>query len=179
MHCITPYQPKVILIGKDGSTRVFDSRVDALNYLGYNFICNRVGPRYSEGAGWTHQLKDEFGNRLSYKDFADIQKDRNFDCWYGRVYTKTEPNFWNGEGPVPGTGRSRHYRFFRHPRTAAERRQNAFYDAEAGEPRPRVKRTGRYLICERDDCVRTCVNDRSWKRYRKTQWKVGKNKNSL
>jgi hypothetical protein len=61
--------------------------------------------------------------------------------------------------------------FRRGLRTTQERRLNAFYDAEAGEPRPRSARSGRNLPDYRDDLRRSDYGDRNWKRYRKHQWK--------
>ena len=65
--------------------------------------------------------------------------------------------FWNGEGPVPGTGRIGSYSYFRRPETMAERRQNCAVDP--AEPAARARRQN--LPSSWDDICRTWM--RNWK----------------
>lgn len=75
--------------------------------------------------------------------------------------------FWNGDGPVPGTGRIRAPRWRRRPGTTAELRLAAGARCEDGEPAWRAKR--RNLPTVRDDLILRV--DHSWKRQRRTRWK--------
>lgn len=73
---------------------------------------------------------------------------------------------WNGEGPVPRTGRSGgKYRWHRHPATTAERRANQPQLRDEMEPSVRSARQSRSLPNAWDD-----VN-RGWQRSWKTQFR--------
>ena len=76
--------------------------------------------------------------------------------------------FHNG-GPVPGTGRWRRGRSYRHPGTHSQNRDNCQIDAEAGEPPVRGKR--RKLPSDWDDFYIRSQADRCWKRHRAQQRK--------
>lgn len=68
---------------------------------------------------------------------------------------------WNGEGPVPGTGKRGSYsRHYKKPKTQAERRW-AVWEVEDGEPAIRAARQAHYLPTRWDDCYRRV--ERSWK----------------
>ncbi len=54
---------------------------------------------------------------------------------------------------------------FRHPKTTQERRK---YDKEYG----RGRRSPKHLTHAWDDMPRRDIEDRSWKRHRKTQYKI-------
>jgi len=74
---------------------------------------------------------------------------------------------WNGNGPVPGTGRRKNYRFMRRPRTTQELRLAAGVVFEDDEPEWRGRR--RNVPTAYDDII--LHRDHSWKRHRRTQWK--------
>lgn len=78
---------------------------------------------------------------------------------------------WNRSLPVPGTGRRRGGNAYRHMRTWSERREGCFVDFEAGERPPRSARSPSSLPTVWDDVVRSDYRNRSWKHYRKQQWK--------
>ena len=175
----------VFLHGRDGSTQVFPSREKALATLGFSFIERRVraqfrvpcSPRYGRyDAEWNYHpvvlyaladyiLRDERGQPLTAADFAGLVPARS--TWWSRRWDSYR---WNGEGPVPGTRKcSGHYCWFRHPRTANERRLNALVLAEDGEIGPRAARRPARIPTAWDDLGRHV--ERNWKRQRKTQWR--------
>jgi hypothetical protein len=65
----------------------------------------------------------------------------------------------------PGTKKWSGYRYFRHPRTTQERRK---YDKQYG----RKRRSPRNLPNTYDDLIRRDRDDKSWKRHRRTQYKM-------
>lgn len=69
------------------------------------------------------------------------------------------------------TGRKWHHRgtYFRHPQTLQERREIANVYKDDGEPEFRGKR--RNIRHSWDDVVHKDVDNRNWKRFRKTQYK--------
>lgn len=82
--------------------------------------------------------------------------DRRGDVWFWRRNPR-----WNGEGPVPGTGRRiRGRKYFRYPVTQRDRRENC-RPLEVDEPRVRAARNHHYLPSSWDDIYRR--TERSWK----------------
>ena len=75
------------------------------------------------------------------------------------------------ERPIPYTGRRRHSVIFRSPKTYAELRAlNGFlHDEERHEYKIRFRIKRKYIPTHWDDIL--VYSDKSWKRYRKTQWK--------
>lgn len=173
MHIIPPYEPKVILTTWEGITRTYASRKVALNALGINYIRYRVHGRVDAELRWS-TLVTEHGRQLCAADFDDLLE--LDDSWRNRIYFRRSAEFWNGYGAVPGTGVSRGGYCHRRPKTMNERRQNAFWDAEAGEPRARGARRPSSLPHSWDDLSIGSYGHHSWKRHRKTQWKEKKQK---
>ena len=174
MHIIPPYEPKVILTTWEGITRTFASRKVALNALGINYIRHRVHNRVDAELRWS-TLVTEHGQCLSAADFRDLFAEEN-PLWHLSFALRRAHRTWNGEGPVPGTGVGRGGHCHRRPKTMNERRQNAFWDGEAGEPRARGARRPSMLPHSWDDLSIGSYGHRSWKRNRKTQWKEKKQK---
>jgi hypothetical protein len=167
MYVIPPFEAGVTLYRLDGTFKFYATRRLLLNTLGILTIRRAVGPRLDPSLGWRFVILDEDRNPLFAKDFEHLVFKEPVIYTYRRGL-----GTWTGLGPVPHTGRRRGYRVLRRGfRTAQERRLNAFYDAEAGEPRPRARRIGKNLPSNRDDIVRSSFADRNWKRYRKHQWK--------
>lgn len=83
---------------------------------------------------------------------------------------------WDGDRrprglPIPGTGVRRSYgRWLVFPQTQAERRW-ACPVVEDGEPGVRAARRAHMLPTAWDDWPKACVEDRSWKRHRRRQWR--------
>lgn len=66
------------------------------------------------------------------------------------------------------------YRCLRRPKTTQERRANGkrnFLDWDEYRVPLRASRNFTNLVENRDDIFRAALRDRSWKKYRKTQWK--------
>lgn len=78
--------------------------------------------------------------------------------------------FWNGEGAVPRTGKRRGGRCCRRPKTTQELRMVSAVLYEEGEPDWRTRRKS--LPTTWDDLWRDTGATRSWKKYRKTQYKA-------
>lgn len=77
--------------------------------------------------------------------------------------------------PVPGTGRRGGYCYYRRPSTSSERRLQAAFDEARSEAREHgavLRGRRRQLVSSWDDISRGDVGDRSWKRFRRHQWKA-------
>lgn len=168
MHVIPPFEAGVTLYRLDGTSQFFPTRRLLLNALGLRCLRRAVGPRLDPSYGWRFVILDENGERLFARDFESLANRKELNVYTYRYGSHP----WNGTGPVPGTGRRTGYNVLRRSmRTAQEQRMHAFYDAEAGEPKPRVSRTGSNLPNHYDDVIRSDYGNRSWKHRRKHQWK--------
>lgn len=72
--------------------------------------------------------------------------------------------------PIPGTGKRGPYCYYRYPRTQRDRRLG-YPVYEEGEPPIRGNRIPRMLPTCWEDLPRRSWRDRSWKRFRDTQWR--------
>lgn len=89
---------------------------------------------------------------------------------YPRIWGLYRLRYWSGKGPVPGTGKCRRrYRYFRSPRTFAERKASQVIDRQ--EPQARASRNARNLPSNWDDIGRKDIDNRNWKRHRRHQYK--------
>lgn len=189
MHVITPHQAAITVFNRHGLVRKYASKTEALAHLGYRWISNNVGLNFREyiqrNRVFIPDAAQQFQHDIVYRDHAFILRDDNGVCLVAgdfhelamdiyrtrrKVSRYDRFRFWNGSGPVPGT---RHYRgghIFRRPGTHPLRR-DAVHFPDAGEPGIRAKRSANNLPTSYDDCHRSDVGGRSWKRYRKTQWK--------
>lgn len=169
MYVIPPVEVGVTLYRLDGTSQFYPSRRLLLNKLGLRCIRRAVGPYLDPSMGWRYVIRDDNGDRLFVADFAALasRKELNISGMGSARTTATR-----GE-PVPGTGCRRSYAVFRrHMKTAQERRMHAFFDIEAGEPKPRASRTGWNLPSNYSDFTRSDWDSRSWKHRRKHQWKA-------
>jgi len=115
-------------------------------------------------------LRNEYGENLTIIEFAELAIKQRKE-WDDRRYIRRSLDTWNGEGPVPGTGKFRSYgSFWRHPKTFAALRTAAEFLDENEVP-VRAKRTAGHIPTTRDDRVRSDYRIKSWKKYRKTQYK--------
>lgn len=77
--------------------------------------------------------------------------------------------------PVPFIGKSCTHRYYKQPKTTAEKRdwdRTLFSISEAGyNVKLNKKRSPRNMPQAWDDYPRACYKDKSWKRFRKTQYK--------
>lgn len=165
MHIITPYDSGVYLRLSNGTWQFYESRRQLYNALGWSVLrrCGRPGAWFY---GWQTVVKDVDGNRLTARAFEGFATSKEIRKMSGQ----SRPV---GEGAVPGTGvRGRGCCMRRRLKTTQERRLHAFYDVEAGEPKPRARRTGSNLASAFDDQIRSDADARNWKHYRKHQWKA-------
>lgn len=164
MHIITPYESGVFLQRSNGTWHFYESRRQLFNAVGWNVLrrCGRPGSWF---IGWPTVVKDADGIRLTARDF---------ECFVTpKILRKAAAGSHPiGTGPVPGAGvRGRGCGMRRQLKTTQERRLNASYDCDGGEPKPRSRRTGSNLPTAYDDQIRSDADARNWKHYRKHQWK--------
>ncbi|MEX3983977.1 hypothetical protein AB4Y45_33870 [Paraburkholderia sp. EG287A] len=190
MHIIKAHEPSVTLFSNDGDVRVFKSRSDALKQLGLSWIRENVAAefvayRYNdrllaydatrEREVWISRpvyrhaeyvMRDDTGAKLTPADFRPL-KGYGAKSWARRYWHMWES--WSGEGQVPGIGRSRGGHGHRRLRTFGERRDAQVLEDEVP---PRGKRSVRNVPNPYDDYSISTWGVRSWKRFRKTQWKA-------
>jgi hypothetical protein len=169
MYVIPPIEVGVTLYRLDGTSQFYPSRRLLLNKLGLKCIRRAVGPRLDPSYGWRYVIRDEADKLLFVADFEQLASRKELNrSPYGCAITTVHRG-----GPVPGTGCRRGCNVMRrHMKTAQERRMHAFYDVEAGEPKPRASRTGFNLPSNYSDFTRSDWDNRSWKHRRKHQWKA-------
>lgn len=164
MHIITPYEPELLLQRSDGTWQRYKSRRHLFDVLGWRVLrrCGRPGQWFF---GWETVVKTVDGRRLFAPAFEEFATPKDVRKAIGNPHPI-------GDGAVPGTGVRGRGRVMRHRlQTTQERRLNAFYDVDAGEPKPRARRTGSNLPSIFDDQIRSDADARNWKHYRKQQWK--------
>jgi hypothetical protein len=184
MVVISAYQTAVTLFGRDGSVRIFPTKKAARRALGLPWIRDNVGSEFrvfshtSSLSGYVFErepvyierpfvMRDDAGRPLVVEDFAEPASPRRFGYgWSPWRYHQ----FWNGEGPVPGTGGGPGGKCYRRIGTQSQRRQS-FACPEEGEVQPRARRNHRNLPNAWDDYLIAARDDRGWKRHRRTQWK--------
>lgn len=185
MHIIKPYEAAVTLFQKNGAARHFSSKSAALKALGRKFIADKVGPDFHvfvertflAGAKYAAEIvyeefefvmRDDFGGKLVFEHFYDLLPQRKKLSRWARMYGS-----YSGVGAVPGTGRGRSHcgTYYRRPKTTHDRRWSQAVDDDIA---PRPSRRVRGLPSAWDDFCRSDFKDKSWKRFRKFQYKVGK-----
>jgi hypothetical protein len=189
MIVIPPYQTAVSLFCKDGSVSVYASLAQAKKELGIRWIARSVGKHFREYLCTTrtydtdddgnlvtvrkpefqeseYVMRDDAGQPVTLADFQALTSREKYISYWARKYAT-----WNGEGPVPGVRKwrgGRHY--FRHFHVMHSRRQASFF-AEEGEVAPRCSQNEHGIPDPWDDQHVSAREDRSWKRYRRTQYK--------
>jgi hypothetical protein len=185
VHQIQPYTTAVTMFTNDGQVRVFKSYSQALKELGIRWIQSNVGAQFCTFDGFKHRLQGErwayipaytgayaimrndLGDVVTARDFYALRKPNPFPWWRSRY------DNWNGEGPVPGTAKrkaGKHY--CRKLGTTQERRLAQSVDPD--EPGPRPARSASNLPDSHDDYSVAARDDRSWKSFRRNQWKAQK-----
>lgn len=172
MHVIPPAPSRVFLVRGGLRLHVFTSLLDLGRHLGLAALRELA---YAEHRGepavsWyavdvvlpaALVVRNEAGDVLTWREVLRACRELAPRKARDRFHT------WNGEGPVPRTGRRRNYRFKRSIRTTQELRMIAGVLPEEGEPAWRGVR--RNLPTAWDDLFPH--RDRSWKRHRRTRWK--------
>lgn len=177
MHKTEPvqYEDPVTLICDDGSKFYFSSKAEVLQHLGLQWIGTYVGQHFKQYAGYNHCdgtpfyqihhwiMRDGASKPLTAADFYTSPR-----C---KRYWEIPYLFWNGNGPVPGTGKRRYYHsnYYRSFHSIAAKRDavSVFED----EPKFRAKRNVKNIPEAWDDYPRSSCYDRSWKKFRKQQHK--------
>lgn len=190
----------VFLYGRNGTVQEFANKDVAYRELGFSFIAYTVAvhigdviadkynfsafnlhPKNAELARmnpYTTQkkigdfvLRNEYGEILTIADFYEQdERLKNKDNYHINYRLRD----WNGVGPVPGTGYKKRYgRWLRSPRTTSAIRSSLSVVKEDGEPEFRGNRRRGWstLPTRWDDVYKDSYRDRSWKSFRKTQWK--------
>ena len=191
MIVIPPYQTAVSLFHKDGSVHVYATLAEAKKQLGLRWIAQNVGAHFREYR-YTPQyfsygescppipgeavyderdyvMRDDFGQPLTHADFASLAPKRPYVYRWEMKY-----RLWNGEGPVPGSRKRRGGRHYCRRLRVVRTLRQSYPVYEDFEVAPRGHRSSRNLPDTRDGHLVAAREDRSWKRYRKTQYKMKK-----
>lgn len=154
MHEIKKYQSKIFLCARDGTREVFSSVSEIKKKYGWRFL-SEIGAGFNLSG---FQLKDEFGDVVLATPQKELKR--------RRLVTFVEKGV-----PVPRTGKSGHYSFFRAIKVYGEVKLNARCIHEDGEPECRPSRRSTKLSGAMwDDRVRHV--ERSWKKHRGHQWRA-------
>lgn len=142
---------------------------EALKKLGYSWITSNVGPHFRVFTGaayvdYQYTLRNDVGEIITAESFFALRC-KSADQYRSRLFLH-----WNGLGPVPGTGRSRVSHYFRNIRYINAKRA-AQYLADEGESAPRAARSVNLLPDAWDDLKIYSRRFRSWKQFRRTQWR--------
>jgi hypothetical protein len=183
MHLTLEPKHPVVLICDNGQSWEYPSLHALIAALGLPWIQSYVGAHFRTVAcvdTWGNVmhhvchyiLRSDFGDTLTAVDCAAINRDpeENLSWRFRRPAFRT----WNGEGPVPYTGRRGRGRYYRRMGTVAEHRAAAAAASqlrEGDEPPFRAARNSRNLPSAWSDLHRSAQKDRSWKRFRTTRWK--------
>lgn len=113
-------------------------------------------------------LKNEYNEHLTVLDFAEFVFKHKKD----NPYVDYRHKDWNGEGPVPYTGKRGRYRYRRRPRTLSIIK-DALSERDEDEIEFNVinRRTKGTITTAWDDKGRSDWRVKNWKRHRKTQYK--------
>lgn len=180
MYQVPKYEPSVTVFSVSGGVWVYPSLKALYKEVGIRWLREKLGADFCvfegfdcwmEGDVWRREpryttaqfiARDDLGRKLTSADFEGFRPAyRSRRYWrYGQ---------WNGEGPVPGTGRSTWSYVHRRPKTTQERRLSQPME---GEPAPRAKRNSANLPNSWDDYGKSSYGNHNWKRHRKTQWKA-------
>jgi len=191
MYQIQPYQPRIRLIGNDGTVVEYSCWDDFLDVANYWVVHNSVVTKFNDPRDpitidWYFEdlrrrlprrvqyvIRDEFGSVFGRQEVLDAITARNRCKNYGRnSYPWAKNNFVFRKTPVPYTRRRRGHKgsFYRHPKTTQEKRWG-YVDSEfiRGARRPHM------LPDNWEDIPRSDIRiKKSWKKYRKTQYKERK-----
>ena len=179
---VLPARP-VRLACADGSVTLYPSLRTFVEAHGIHWVRFSIGPAFRVCGCATHcrsllacphlqtypwVLRDHEGEVVCVEQCEAVWREiRQPAPWrYGRY------RFWNGQGPVPYTGKHGTGHWYRRIRTFGEHRAAVGVVREAGEPAFRAARTRHNLPSAWDDQRVVARKDRSWKRFRTTQWKL-------
>jgi len=169
MHIIRQHQTSITLFKRNGNAVVFRSMKEALKKLGYSWINSNVGPHFCMFTGGVYVdypciMRNDVGEIVTADCFAALRA-RSAGKYRARLF-----QYWNGSGPVPGTRKSRVSHYFRNIRYINAKRA-AQHLSDEGEIAPRAARSVTFLPDAWDDLKIASRRIRSWKQFRKTQWR--------
>lgn len=185
MYEVKPYEPRIRLIGNDGTVVEYDSWEECISSLEWNFVNNQVvtkfnDPRDAITLDWYFEdlrkhlsrrtqyvIRDEFGSVFSRGEILNAIAENNYLKYHKKnsyFYNKFE--FMYRKTPVPYTGkrRWRFKNFYRRPKTTQEKRLSYAYTNYI-----RGRRKPRSLPDSWEDIPR--FNTKNWKKHRRTQYK--------
>lgn len=182
MYDVHPYESEIRIISNiDGVVGVYPNYEAFIEDANYMFVETHVVTTFKDWPiRWFHLWKfnetyprfivrDKFGSVFSSTEILhDIRnKNRNASKWTSHFARRYD--FVHRETPVPYTGGKRgHFRsWYKTPKTTQEKRWSI-----AHREYVRGKRSKSYLPDSWDDRPRSDIRiQKSWKRFRKTQWK--------
>lgn len=187
MHIIPDFQSEIRLLARDNSYFTFTTQQEAADFARqrgwFSYNISKLGDHF----GQTKPVRNAHGIILRYEAQAPhyIARTAQGEIISAEAletlafsYKAQQPwmRYFNRrhvfrEGPVEGIHRSGKYRYFRHPKTKKDLAHQA---AENSELRTmylngKVGRT-RIIVDAWDDIGRS--RQRSWKNYRKNQWRT-------
>lgn len=181
----------VFLFSRNHQVQIFENKEVAYKELGFSFIAYAAALTLGGSIEDNYNLSDKTKDRLSKLNPYTIQKihgdfvlrnehnevltiidfQKEIINSYSPTRIRKKYSFWNGQGPVPGTGKVSHGHYFRRPETLKDIKASTSVIKEDGEPRFRGKRSKSSIITSWDDYGRSDYGDRNWKKFRKTQYK--------
>lgn len=174
----------VFLIERDGRVTRFESKTHILQDLGWGWIANNVGERFTPAE---HGPRRTAESSCETRDFilrtgsgvalTALDLPSPYARWRRLLNSAVPRPFdWKASDyagvPVPGSAKRRGGSgYYRRPATTGERRMNVNV-APDEEPRARAARCAAQLPNSYDDIHRSDAGVQNWKRYRRTQWKA-------
>lgn len=183
MHHIPPFEA-VTLVHRGSRREVFRNLEALIQRYGYWHLSRELGDSfkqhyrhiylgYTNADGSTGQvLIDRVCNADAYVLLGvhgEILAPEALWQTYEAMHAPRGQLWWNGEGPVPGTGRSRSDRRHRRMQLYNARRMSVALEDDVP---PRARRLARNLSNSMDAPWRATVGNDNWKRYRRQQWKA-------
>lgn len=160
LKIVPGFKPRVYLIAANGESTEYKNIDEAARHLDGYFLSRHVGTHFNEitprDCLADFVLRSELGDIITPAEVLAARK--------ARVARRSR---WVN---LPLSGRKyARYCWLRHPRTTQERCWADAWKDEDFAPRTRARRNARNLPNAWDDVHRDV--ERSWKRYRKAQWK--------
>jgi len=188
MYQVKPYKPRIRFIGNDGTVVEYACWEDFLDNMNYWYLHSHVVTKFNDSRDpitidWyfedlrkklprriQYMVRDEFGAVFSRDEVLEAIASRNRAKRYTKhlwIYNKYD--FIYRKTPVPYTGKRKSHRgsFYKRPKTAQEKRWG-YIDTEfiRGRRRPHMLPDSWEDVPRSDTRVR-----KSWKKYRRTQYK--------
>ncbi|MFY2658222.1 hypothetical protein ACOTC5_29935 [Achromobacter xylosoxidans] len=183
-HHIPPFEA-VTLVHRGGRREVFRNLEALIQRYGYWHLSRELGDsfkqHYSNCYSWYETangdlirvLEARINNADTYVLLSangEILTPEALWPAYEAILGHRGQLWWNGKGPVPGTGRSRrYYDSRRRMKLFNARRMSVALDDDVP---PRAQRQAHNLPNSMDAPWRATVGNDNWKRYRRQQWKA-------